>query len=66
MAGVAQAHTHAFLGIFDRSSMAAMIADSTASVRYHGKPNAEYALAHAGLAASAAKCITSISAFFFL
>jgi hypothetical protein len=34
----AQAHTHALLGIFHRGSMVAMIADSTASFRYHSKP----------------------------
>jgi hypothetical protein len=31
--GRGQAHIHALLGIFDRSSTAAMIADSTASFR---------------------------------
>lgn len=44
IADVASTHTHALLGIFHRSSMAAVIADSTVSFRYVGKPNAEYAL----------------------
>jgi hypothetical protein len=44
IAGVTEAHTHALLGIFHRSLMAAMIADSTASFRYQGKPIADSAL----------------------
>jgi hypothetical protein len=36
--GVARAHTYALLGIFDRSSMAATIADSVAPFRYQAKP----------------------------
>jgi hypothetical protein len=41
-AEVAQAHNHAQLGMFNRTSMAAMISDSTAPLRWHGKPNADY------------------------
>jgi hypothetical protein len=37
----ALADTHALLGMFNRSSMATVIADSTASFVYHGEPNAE-------------------------
>jgi hypothetical protein len=42
--GRCQAHTHALLGIFDRSSMAVIIADVIASFRYKGKPSAESAV----------------------
>jgi hypothetical protein len=39
IANVARAHIHALLGIFHRSLMTAMIADSTTLFRYQGKPN---------------------------
>src|SRR6516164_3432777 len=44
IAGVAQAHTHASFGIFDRSSTATMIVDWAASFRYQGKLHAESAV----------------------
>jgi len=35
----ALSHTHALFGMLIRSSMATVIADSSASFAYHGEPN---------------------------
>jgi hypothetical protein len=42
IADVAQAHTHALLGILDRGSMAAMIAEFDCVISLLAEPNADY------------------------
>ena len=59
--GRCRAHIHALLGIFQRGLMAAMIADSTASFGYHGKPNADSARMRAAPSRCAVALILSIS-----
>jgi hypothetical protein len=58
IAGVAEAHTHALPGIFDRSLMAAMIADATVLFRDQGKPIADSARQTGGVIGLVDACIS--------